>query len=189
MLTKPGDIVLTRGTSILSQLIRLASRGLRGFGLEQRTKANHVGLVVRGASTFQQAVIVEALHTVKRHALGVQYGGRQTEVAIYRPINLTPMQVNRVVEEAERYVGRRYGYLKIAAHALDTVLLGAYAFRRLARMDRYPICSWLVAYAYERGAGKDFGVPPYTAQPDDISDFCEAHPEAYNLVRGWRVLA
>jgi hypothetical protein len=48
-------------------------------------------------------------------------------------------------------------------------------------MDKYPICSWLVAYAYD-AIGWDFGVPPWVAQPDCIWDYCMAHPERWRVV-------
>ena len=42
--------------------------------------------------------------------------------------------------------------------------------RRLGRLDRYPICSWLVAHSYKK-AGKHFGFSARAASPDDIWDF------------------
>ena len=41
-------------------------------------------------------------------------------------------------------------------------------------MDRYPICSWLVAHAYG-AAGVHFDVPPGAATPDDIWDYVISH--------------
>ena len=60
-------------------------------------------------------------------------------------------------------------------------------------MDRYPICSWLVAHAFAK-AGKTFGVPPGMASPDDIWDFVNEEPEKYSEImplgsiryKGWR---
>jgi hypothetical protein len=86
------------------------------------------------------------------------------------------------VAAAERYVGRRYGYLKMLAHLLDWLFLGVYLFRRIASMDRYPICSWVVAHAYGK-TGRHFGVAPGAASPDDIWDYVVAHPQEYRCVR------
>jgi hypothetical protein len=142
---------------------------------------NHVGIVVEGGSA-EDAVGVEALRTVKRHLLALKYGpGSKSDIAVYRPINLSDREKQVIVEAAEGYVGRSYGYLKIVAHLLDWLLLGIYLFRRLARMDRYPICSWLVAHAFAK-ADRSFGVPPGMASPDDIWDFVTTEPEKYAVV-------
>ncbi len=42
----------------------------------------------------------------------------------------------------------------------------------MAGMDKYPICSWLVAYVYQRVLGLELGGPPDEVDPDDIMDFC-----------------
>jgi hypothetical protein len=86
-----------------------------------------------------------------------------------------------VVVKAESYVGRKYGYLKLLAHWGDWLLQGAYVFRRLTTKDDYPICSWVVAYAFA-AAGKHFDVEPGAATPDDIWDFVTAHPEVYEQI-------
>jgi len=159
----PADVFLTRGSSWLSRAIRFFTRGAG----EARTKVNHVGLVVQGGP-IDDAVVVEALSTVKQHKLIDKYGGGRSQVAVYRPVNLAPAELETVVSTARGYVGRKYGFVKILAHLGDWVLQGAYVFRRLAVMDEYPICSWLVAHAFKQ-AGKSFGVAARAATPDDIS--------------------
>jgi hypothetical protein len=174
---QPGDVFLTRGRGLLSRLIRLFTRSIG----ESRTQINHVGLIVAPGSAAT-AVGVEALSKVVRHPLGSRYGPRSgQEVAVYRPINLRPDEIAVVVSAAESYVGRKYGYVKIVAHLLDWLFLGIYLFRRLARMDNYPICSWLVAHAFSK-VEKTFGVPPGAASPDDIWDFVSSEPEKYRCV-------
>ena len=64
----------------------------------------------------------------------------------------------------------------------DWALLGAYVFRRLGRMDRYPICSWLVAHSY-KAAGLHFGVAPGAATPDDIWDFVTTRTDRFQEIR------
>lgn len=176
VLLEPGDIVLTRGRGFVSRAIRFFTRRIG----ESRTKVNHVGLVVEGGP-FGRAVIVEALRAVERHRLADAYGGADDEVAVYRAFHLSPAQLARVVAKAESYVGQRYGYGKIALHALDWVLQGAYVFRRLGRMDDYPICSWLVAHAYAE-AGVHFGVAPGAATPDDVWDHVTSRPHEFARV-------
>jgi hypothetical protein len=172
----PGDVVLTRSRGVVGWAIRLFTRRIG----ESRTRASHTGIIVEGGS-LKTAIIVEALATVKRHRLWDAHAERNHEVAVYRPLNLSPGDVSRVVAKAETYVGRRYGYLKILAHWLDWLLQGAYVFRRLANQDRYPICSWVVAYAFAE-ADKHFDVAPGAATPDDIWDFVTRHPDVYREV-------
>jgi hypothetical protein len=170
---KPGDIVLTRGTGFFARAIRFFSRRIG----ESRTMVNHVGIIVEGGYF---PVLVEALRTVERRALLDSYG--EAEFAVYRPINVPGLARKVIVATAEDYVGRKYGWLKIALHGLDWALQGAYVFRRLGRMDAYPICSYVVAHAYA-AADLTFGVAPGAATPDDIWDFVRANPDKYELVK------
>jgi hypothetical protein len=174
---KPADVVLTRGTSRLDRLIRFFTRKIG----ESRTKVNHAALVVEGGG-IQEAIIIEALSRVRKHRLYGQYGGKGNgEVAIYRPVDMPEEGVAEIVRAADRYLNMKYGYFKILLHLLDWFLLGAYVFRRLGKMDPYPICSWLVVYAYNK-AGWNFGVPVEEADPDDIWDYVNAHPEKFQCV-------
>ena len=174
---QPADIFLTQGTGFISRAIRVFTRSVG----ESRTRVNHVGLIVT-PGTLRESVAVEALSKVVRRKLWDGYGPPSTtKVAVYRPMNLTEAELDRIVEAAESYVGRDYGYLKVAAHLADWALMGAYVFRRLARMDDYPICSWLVAHCYEK-VDKTFDVAPGAASPDDIWDFIVSHPEIYREV-------
>ena len=174
---QPADIFLTRGKSLLSRAIRLFTRVIG----EIRTKVNHVGVIVTEGN-LRTAIVVEALTKVKRHKLWDRYGPpTRNKVAIYRATNLSEDEINTITNAADCYVGRTYGYLKILAQLADWLLQGAYVFRRLARMDKYPICSWLAAHSFSK-AGKHFGVPPGTASPDDIWDFIQFHPDIYTEV-------
>jgi len=158
-----GDIVFTRSPRLFGKLIRVCTRS---FG-ESRTKVNHVGGIVKGGKVTQ-AVIVEALHKVVRRNLWVAYGPScEDEICIYRYKHLTKEQETIIVETRESYVGKVYGYLKIATHFLDWMFLGTYCFRRLTNSDNYPICSWTEEHSY-RKAGIDFGKG---ASPDDIWDY------------------
>ena len=165
LVLEPCDVFLTKGTSFVSRAIRFFTRR---FG-ESRTQANHVGLIVAEGSVHT-AIAVEALALVRRHPLRRYADKKTTEVAVFRPINLTEIEKSVIVAKANGYVGRKYGVLKIVTHALDWALQGASVFRRLTHEDNYPICSWVVAHAF-KAAGKDFGVEPGAASPDDIWDF------------------
>lgn len=160
-----GDIFLTRGNSFVSKAIRWFSRSTG----ESRTMVNHCGLVVADGDV-DAAEIIEALTTVKRRRLSVYSRSKSTQIAAYRPLNASPEQIDTITSRALSYEHRKYGYLKLVAHALDRLLGGVYLFRRVASVDWYPICSWVVAASYA-DAGFNFGVPAGAADPDDIWDF------------------
>jgi hypothetical protein len=126
LLLERGDLVLTRSLGLVGWAICTFTRH---FG-ESRTKATHTGIVVEGGP-LETTVIVGALTTVKRHRLWDRYATRNSEVAVFRPLNLTDEQITAVIIKAESYVGRKYGYAKLLAHWADWVLQGAYVFRRL----------------------------------------------------------
>ena len=175
---KPGDIFFTRGTSFLSRAIRVFTQVIG----ESRTKVSHTGVIVTEGD-LKNAVIVEAVSKVKRQKLWEHYGPpSKSEIAIYRPKNLSEDEIHKITKDAESYVGRKYGALKLIAHLLDWLLQGAYVFRRLACMDKYPICSWVVAYAFEEVRESYFGIEPNAASPDDIWDFIQKHPNEFTEI-------
>lgn len=177
IMLKPGDIFLTRGPGLFSRLIRFCSRSIG----ESRARVNHAGVVVK-EGTLRTAEIVESVAVARRCRLWEHYGPPAKDaVAVFRPLNLTPEQVAVIVATAERQVGKKYDMLKLAAHLLDWLLLGAYLFRRLADNGDYPICSWLAAHAFGE-AGKDFGVERGAAQPDDIWDFVTGNTDKYECL-------
>jgi len=88
--------------------------------------------------------------------------------------------------KSESYIGRQYGWLKLLIHLLDAFLTflrrkETYFFRRMMFYDRYPICSWVEAYAY-KAIQVDFGCEPNTADPDVIQDYKKTHPEIWKLI-------
>ena len=170
---QPGDIFLTRGDSFVSRAIRFFSR----TGGESRTMVNHCGVIVTAGGS-SSAEVVEALTKVKRRRFAAYRNSDSTQVAVYRPLNATDDQLVTIVDRAVGYVGDSYGYVKIVAHFLDWCLGGRYVFRRMAAMDNYPICSWVVAQAYA-DAGLTFDVPAGSASPDDIWDFVTTNPDKY----------
>jgi hypothetical protein len=171
---KAGDIFLTRGSSVISRLIRFFSRSIG----ENRTMVNHVGLIVE-PGVLRTAVEIEAIRFVTRRTLWSGYGPPDTDcVAIFRANNLTEDDVRKITARAQSMVSVRYGWITIVAHLLDWCLNGAYVFRRLVPDMRYPICSWLVADAFAK-AGRYFGVAPGAAEPDDIWDYVTSSKHAH----------
>lgn len=167
---RPADIVLVRGDSLGSRLIRFFTRS---HG-EPRSCVNHVGVIVVSGSAAT-AELIESVSPKVRQSRFARYLGSREEVAVARPLNLSDHERDTIVAKARTYLGQQYGWLKVVAHGLDWALRGIYFFRRLpwVREDNYPICSWLVAHAY-KAAGKYFDVDPGAATPDDIWDFVEA---------------
>ncbi|MDP3064975.1 MAG: hypothetical protein Q8O40_17490 [Chloroflexota bacterium] len=132
---------------------------------------SHVGVMVDSVD------IVESLTTTVRRAFQPAKG---TWAA--RRNALTDGERKAIVTKALSYAGRRYGWLKLIAHAVDYLLFRSrYVARRFLFMDNYPICSWVVAYSYQ-AAGLSFGVPANQADPDDIWDWVEGHPEEWHLM-------
>lgn len=95
-------------------------------------------------------------------------------MVVYEPIILEERR-EVLAAKAKDYLGRKYGWLDLMAHFCDFWLNGAYVFRRLCRMSRYGVCSWFVGHCYKH-INISFGKPIDQLQPDDIDDFCLAHP-------------
>lgn len=162
-----GDVVLFRGDSIVSRLIRWGSRS---WG-EPPSVVNHVGIMIG----FKE--IVEASDRTKRH----KFLRPPKNCWVYRNKRLSPADRQLLREKALKYVGTKYGRLKIVAHTLDRLLFfNRYVARRLCFMDSYPICSWLVANCYDV-LGIDFGVDAGEATPDDIWDYIVNNSEWFEV--------
>lgn len=158
-----GDVVHVRSRGFFSRMIARFSRA-RG---EELTWATHSALVIGTGGE-----IIEALNLVKRRSI-LAYRGRRSQLLVTRkPGGISVSQKQGVASKALEYQGRSYGYLKIAAHVLDRLFNNRYLFRRLAHMHEYPICSWLVAFVYDRVLCYWFSLPPNAAQPDDLLDHC-----------------
>jgi len=174
----PGDVVFTRGDTLLGFAIRRFTRDAE----EAPTKVNHVGVITE-PGTIHHAQLVEALERVEKHTPYAKYGrSRKQEVTIFRP-KLTQPQVDTIVSYAEAQVGKKYGYHKLLLHALRRTKARRVIDKWWSRgsLDKYPICSYLVARAFSK-AGLDFGVSANLATPDDMWDFCVMRPDKYELI-------
>ena len=201
---EPGDVILTRGRSWISRAIRLMTRERS----EPPTVVNHAGMVVKAAATWASCEVVEALGAgVTRRKLGDGYNLQRDRVQVWRYCGPSEGLAFAAAKLAERRVGQRYGYVKLLLHAGDwLVTRGRFKlFRRLGRVDRWPICSYLVAVAFEEartfqdlenpewlnGDTKD-DFPPsppmwpgfnsYAMTPDDLHDVVTGSPD-WTLVR------
>jgi hypothetical protein len=103
---------------------------------------------------------------------------------IWRCRSLTREQREAVTRQALSYLGAKFGMGKFLTHLLDGLInrvirRDIYFFRRLNHDQRYPICSWITAYSYDRALNYQFGVPPECADPDEIGDWLSTHPDEW----------
>lgn len=151
----PADLVFFRGSEFISCAVRIFTRS---WG-ESRSEVNHVGIIAPDGE------LIESLHTtIKRPFISDE------AFAVFRLEGITDDQRLAIAQTAMSYVGRRYGYAKILAHLGDWILGDRFVFRRLCRMDRYPICSWVAAWSYFKVIGYEFGTAPKAASPDSMWD-------------------
>lgn len=155
-LAKPGDFILTHGSSWVNRAIRFG-QGIRFRG-KNRTYAfwNHVAVVVG-----EDRQIVEA------HGRGV----RRASLDEYRHVRYAVVDVGASTEDraeavrfAEHCVGDPYGFFQIAS-LLGWLVTGG---KLTIGMDGTEICSQLAARCAER-AGAIFDRDPATVMPADFA--------------------
>ncbi|MCA0448121.1 MAG: hypothetical protein LCH54_18025 [Bacteroidetes bacterium] len=166
---QPCDIIHVRTNSMLGKLIRFFSKEKDG----KPSWASHTAMVLEVEEN--RVLIIEALATIKIHPLDDLIKSGNAFKIDRISLGLTQGQQLMVTTIARRYEGRKYGYPAIAAHFADWFLGGRYLVRKWMKMENYPICSWLVAYSYLKGAGIRLTPYPEGAQPDDIMEFCESN--------------
>jgi hypothetical protein len=154
---RPGDLILVRGRGRIHRAIR---RLTRSDG-EAPTRVTHVAVAVSSTE------IVEA-----DYKLGV-VRRKFTRGQIHRLRYSAPGDGEKIALYCRASVGQRYGWGKIALHALG--------LSRLAFVKSTPVCSALAGHAYA-SAGYYFGKDPNDLTPDDIADFVEAHPVKFERV-------
>ena len=106
---------------------------------------------------------------------------------VWRCRSLTCDERQAVTREALTYLGARFGFAKFLTHFLDCVLnklfgRDIFLFRKLNHDQRYPVCSWITAFSYDRALHYRFGVPPECADPDAIADWLTSHPNEWTRV-------
>ena len=164
-LLQTGDIIHVQNRGLLSKLILFFSRADK----EKPTWTSHSAMVLRVGEEIE---IIEALWKTVIRPITAYKGTRAKLIISRKTPAIEEQRKKKMIEKAEYYKGKQYDVLHIVLHALDRLLNNSYVFRRLLKDDDYPICSWLVAYVYDRILSYQFGVPPNAAQPDDILDHC-----------------
>jgi len=160
---QPADVVTERGGKWYSSAIRWFTR----HSGEPETWGSHSGIIGVTSNYIQALARVVDCPVSEWQLPG--------EFEVHRNIRLSRGARLHVAAQAEDYLGRKYGVLKIACHALDGFFgkiagRDVYFTRRLCRMRQYPICSWVVSFAYARADCFFLGKAPAQASPDDIHD-------------------
>ena len=168
------DLVFTAGKGLLSRAIRWATTDPG----EEKSLTNHVGIISKGGDV-KEAKIIEALWHVENHSLYGQYHNNGT-VAVFRPLNLTEEQKEIIRAYLLKHVGNKYGWWKLGFHAAARFTRWKW-IRNLSFLDSRPICSYLVARAFEE-AGLSFGMEADGADPDEMMDFCLEHDDKYQII-------
>jgi hypothetical protein len=167
----PGDLIFTRGNGFLQKAIRWATR-MKG---ECPTKINHTAGVV---SSWEMC---EALWRVRVTGFSSLL---KRNFEVWEPLFLIPEERFKIAKIARSYEGRYYGWPKIIAHLGDAFINKVstkekFFFRKLAMMDRYPICSWVWGWAYYNAIGYTFEIDPAYADPDHQHDWVVSQPHAW----------
>lgn len=176
----PGDLIFTPGTSVVRWLQRAPG--------EPPTKAGHV------AGLVAAQVVLEARLTVQTKSIR-RYKAETPGFWVYRKKGLTPEQRDALADALHEFSGNLYGGPKLLLHGADWGLAylrylasfghltgEVYLARRLLFLNHFPICSWVYAAAYFKVLGYTFGVPPEMANPDQMLDWVESHPDEWELI-------
>lgn len=141
---------------------------------EKPTRVYHV------AGFVSPGFVAEALSRVKTTDWCDWLDGHQA-YEIWRHAELTESERRDAASYVIRQRGSYYGVVKIGLQAVDGLLgkfwgRGVFLARRLAFAERFPICSWLWAYAYD-AVGQGFGGDPRRLSPDDMHDYVKKSSE------------
>jgi len=151
-----------------------------------QSRGEHPTYAVHTAQFLDAGTILEMDFLTEMRDLGhLLKSGRGFEV--WRRRGLTAGQRQALTRKALVYRGTKFGWGKLVTHVLDGLInkiarQEIFFFRRLNHRDRYPICSWITAFAYDRALHYRFGVPPECADPDLMHDWVKAHPGEWTLI-------
>lgn len=182
---RAGDVLLTS---------RNDSWSARWFArlIERMTWDDAVPTFSHALLVVSQTEGIEAVASgVRRVPLAFYTQAGRARWVLLRFPRLTAQQAGVMVSEAERMLGRWYAYGKLWLHFLDR-LFGTRWFTRALGMERYPICSVLVArcakvaagiYVKDDRTGKNLTVD--SVAPDDLWDHARCWPEELVEVTEW----
>ena len=161
---KSGDIILVTGTAWISKQI-MAKTALP----TDEITVSHAGLFIC------DQYVLEAL---PKGVVTSKYPDSFPETHyIFSPKNITTVQQADICKKALTYSADPYGWGKLGTQYLDW-LTSSKVWSSYG-LDKYPICSYIVAQAY-KSVGLDFGVPTKGTTPMDILRFCLNNIDKYD---------
>jgi hypothetical protein len=152
---KSGDIILVRGRAALSEGILKATNG----------HVSHAAAVIG----TNPPICIEALTRVRTNPLHVTIGAAEAAYLVTDD-SLTDAQREAIVYAALTFSAEDYNYIDLALQGLDSLAHSDWFTHILAHdfLDRWPICSYVVSKAYEKGIGRTFGKPADSITPEDL---------------------
>jgi hypothetical protein len=187
---QPGDVIFTQGQDLLQKAIRWAERS---HG-ESKSWCNHTGLVTRPGYLVPPdcreqnlAWVSEALWHVENHNWFEYHEENQGySVAVFRPYGVSGKHIRAIVANAESRTGDRYAWWRLFGFLGERLTGGLVPFTKLFFLKERNVCSNHVALAMIEG-GVWFGQQPFELDPDEMMDYCMAHPDEFRFV-GWSVI-
>jgi hypothetical protein len=168
---KPGDLLLVRGTALLSLEIMKATGG----------RFSHVGIIVCSMEpmNLNDGIVIEALNRVETRPFHIS-----TMAASYWEVwsnkTLADDQRWAIVSAACDYSAFDYGWGRIGEQALDAMFRTTY-FSKLPQINGKPICSYLACHSYnelEISLGTDYRtVTPSDNRGTGIAEYVEKNPD------------
>lgn len=181
----PGDVIVFAGQADLYSKL---SRWLMQTRGEEPTYSVHTAQFLDARSYLELDIIGKIRLTeeiLRKHQKHDMWQRRGFEV--WRLANLTNEERAALNSQALAYLGARFGWAKFVTHLFDGLInkltgKDLFLFRRLNHDRRYPICSWITSFSYDRALHYTFGVPPECADPDEICDWVSTHPDEWTCV-------
>ena len=181
----PGDVILFAGRGDLYSRV---SRWIMRSPDEGPTYAVHTAQFIDAGRYIEIDMVgkVRATRDILKKRLARDLWTRRG-FEVWRLESLTPDERDAVTRQALTYVGAKFGMGKFFTHLLDGLINKltpgeVFFFRRLNHDTRYPICSWITAFSYDRALRYRFGVPPECADPDQIADWVNGRPQEWARV-------
>lgn len=164
----PADVLLTRDRGRVSRLIR-AGEILRDE--DGVAEFSHAELI-------NPPRVIGSMWRIREAPLAIYDGA---EVVIWRRRDLTDVQRGLIASAALSQLRKHYGAFKLVLFALDAICGTTWFTWRLS-LTNFKVCSQFVAWCHEIRSPGVFGRPWNQVSPDDIDDWCLAHPEAWQEV-------
>lgn len=163
----------------LSSSDSFVGRAIRYFEAAQSGSARYSHAWIALGKLTDKPQVIESLWKIARSPVG-KYADQK--IIVYRHKNLTRGQRNEVALKCVELTNHSYGTLKIPLFALDGIFR-TYFFTKMFGVSSFKVCSNLVAWAYESVLGHEvFGTCWRSVTPDVIDDYCQAHPDTWEVV-------